>query len=97
MRQLMPDTAEILMPPARRSFEDNVRVENLSIAGASQTLDAIRWTNVTFIGTRLRYEKGPLDLENVHFIDCTFEFPSDDRGARLANAIALGQTSFVSE
>jgi hypothetical protein len=93
----MPATAEILLPPARRSFEDNVRVDNLTIAGAAQTLDAIHWSNVTFVGTRLRYEKGPLDLHNVHFAGCTFGFPADARGARLADAIALGQTSFTSD
>lgn len=94
---LMPDTEEILVPPARRSFDDNVRVENVTMEGASQTLDAIHWSNVTFVGTRLRYEKGPLDLENVRFVGCTFGFPKDVRGSRLANAIALGQTSFTAE
>ncbi len=94
---IMPDTSEILLPPASRSFADNIRVENLTIEGAAQTLDGIRWRNVTFIGTRLRYEGGPLDLQNVHFVRCRFGFTADDRGARLANAIALGQTSFIIE
>jgi hypothetical protein len=91
----MPDTAEILLPPATRAFADNVSVENLTIAGAAQTLDGIHWHNVTFIGTRLRYESGELDLRNVHFVNCRFGFPSNDDGARLANAIALGQTSIT--
>ena len=90
---LLPDTAEILLPPETRRLSDNVRVENLTIAGASQTLDGIHWRNVTFIGTRLRYEAGPLDLQNVRFVHCTFGFPPDARGAALANTIALGQTS----
>ena len=93
----MAESAEVLAPPATRSIRDNVLVEDLTIAGASQTLDGIRWHNVTFVGTRLLYAKGPLDLENVHFVNCTFAFPPDDRGARLADAIALGQTSFSSE
>jgi hypothetical protein len=93
----MPASAEILTLPARRSADDTVRVENLTLAGASQTLDAIHWSNVTFIGTRLRYDKGPLDLENVRFVGCTFELPTDVRGSRLATAIALGQTSFTAE
>jgi hypothetical protein len=91
---VMPDTAEILLPPFTRAFTDNIRVENLTFQGAAQTLDGIRWRNVTFIGTRLRYEGGELDLQNVQFVRCRFGFPSDDRGARLANAIALGHTSF---
>jgi hypothetical protein len=93
----MPSAAEILLPPASRSLADNVIVEDLTIAGASQTLDGIRWRNVIFVGTRLRYEKGPIDLENVRFVGCTFGLATDVRGARLATAIALGQNSFSSE
>jgi hypothetical protein len=90
---LMPDTSEVLMPPTTRSFADGIRVEDITIEGASQTLDGIHWRNVTFIGTRLRYESGDLDLQNARFVRCRFGFPSDDRGARLAAAIALGESS----
>jgi len=92
---LLPDTSEVLLPPQSRSFNDGVRVENISISGAAQTLDGIHWRNVTFIGTRLRYEDGDLDLENVRFVRCRFGIPSDDRGARLASALALGQSSIA--
>jgi hypothetical protein len=92
---LMPDTSEILLPPETRKFADNVHVDNLTIAGASQTLDGIHWRNVTFIGTRLRYEDGQLDLQNVRFVHCTFGFPSDQRGAQIANAIIAGKTSLT--
>jgi hypothetical protein len=94
---LMPETLEILLPPSTRLFVDNVRVQNLTIEGASQTLDGIHWKNVTFVGTRLRYESGELDLQNVHFVRCTFGLPTDQRGARLANAIALGRSSITIE
>ena len=94
---LMPETLEILLPPSTRLFVDNVRVQNLTLEGAAQTLDGIHWKNVTFVGTRLRYESGELDLQNVHFLRCTFGVPSDQRGARLANAIALGQSSITIE
>jgi hypothetical protein len=94
----MADTAEILLPPSSRKFIDNIRVENLAIQGAAQTLDGIHWRNVTFLNTRLRYEGGELDLQNVHFVRCRFGFTTDagdDRSARLANAIALGQYSIT--
>jgi hypothetical protein len=90
---LMPDTSEMILPPFTRAFADKVRVENLTMEGASQTLDGIHWKDVTFIGTRLRYEGGELDLQNVHFVRCTFGFTTDERGARIATAIALGQSS----
>jgi hypothetical protein len=94
---LMPETSEILLPPSARHLADDVRVEGLTIQGASQTLDGIRWKNVTFIGTRLRYEGGEVALQNVSFIRCTFGFSTDERGARLASAVALGQRNFVVE
>ena len=92
---LMPDASEILLPPSTRVMADGVRVDGLTIAGAAQTLDGIRWKNVTFIGSRLRYEGGEVSLQNVRFTNCTFGFSADERGARLADAIALGQRSFV--
>lgn len=92
---LMPDTSEILLPPSTRVMADGVRVNGLTIAGAAQTLDGIRWKDVTFVGTRLRYEGGEVSLQNVRFTNCTFGFSTNDRGARLADAIALGQRSFV--
>jgi hypothetical protein len=92
---LMPDTAEVLLPPSSRAFTDNVRVENLMIEGAAQTLDGIRWRNVTFVGTRVRYENGELDLQGVQFVRCRFGFTTNDRGARLATAIAQGNTTIA--
>lgn len=93
----MPSGAEILEPPMSRIFADNVHVENLTIAGAAQTLDGIHWKNITFIGAHLRYEGGEVDLHDVRFIHCMFGFTSDDRGGRLAAAIARGQTTVVIE
>jgi hypothetical protein len=90
---LMPETSEVLLPPATRNLNDNVRVEGLTIEGASQTLDGVRWKNVTFVGMRLRYEGGEISLQNVKFVRCRFGFVTDERGARLANAIALGESS----
>jgi hypothetical protein len=92
---LMPETSEVLLPPSTRVMADGVRVDGLTIAGAAQTLDGIRWKDVTFVGTRLRYEGGEVSLQNVRFTNCTFGFSTNDRGARLADAIALGQRSFV--
>lgn len=94
---MMPTSAEILEPPYSRLLADNVRVEHLKFQGATQTLDGIHWRDVTFIGTRLRYQGGGADLQNVHFVRCTFGFANGERSARLANAIALGQSSFVVE
>jgi hypothetical protein len=94
---LMPETAEIILPPATRLFVDDVHVEGLTFEGASQTLDGIHWKNVMFINTRLRYEGGEVSLSNVRFVRCTFGISTDEPGARMASAIARGQTSLVIE
>jgi hypothetical protein len=94
---LMPRSAEILEPPSSRLFVDNVRVENLTLTGATQTIDGIHWRNVMFIGTRLRYQGGEVALQNVHCVRCAFGFADGARSSRLATAIALGQTSVVIE
>ncbi len=86
---LLPELSEILALPSSRAFADKIRVENLTIAGAAQTLDGIRWRNVTFVGTHLRYQGGELSLQNVRFVRCRFGLPDDERGNRIANAIAL--------
>ncbi|HEY7826367.1 MAG TPA: hypothetical protein VIC00_06050 [Candidatus Acidoferrales bacterium] len=95
--RMMPDASEILLPPSTRAFEDNVHVDHLRLEGAAQTLDGIHWSNVVFADTRVRYEGHGLDLQKVKFVRCTFGFPVDARGARLANAVALGQTSIAME
>jgi hypothetical protein len=95
---LMPGTAEMLLPPSSRAFADGILVENLTLQGAAQTLDGIRWRDVTFVATRVRYEGRELDLQNVHFVRCRFGFTTGDpsaRSVRLANAIALGQSSIT--
>jgi hypothetical protein len=51
---LTAQSEEILLPPASRLLVDNVRVKDLTIEGAAQTLDGIHWKNVTFVGTRVR-------------------------------------------
>ncbi len=90
---LMPATSEILEPPSSRAFKDGVLVDNLVLEGASQTLDGIHWRHVTFVGTRLRYEGGELDLQDVRFVRCRFGFVTTEDGARLATAIVQGQSS----
>jgi len=94
---VMPESAEALIFPQTRLLSDNVRVEDLTMAGAAETLDGVHWRNVTFIGTRLRYEGGALDLQNVRFVRCTFGLATTTLGAQLADAIALGRTTFSAQ
>jgi hypothetical protein len=93
----LPEEAEILIPPHSRLFVDNVRVSDLTLEGASQTLDGIHWQNVTFVSSRIRYEGGEMELQNVRFVNCTFGIELSDKGVRLADAVALEPVSLVIE
>jgi hypothetical protein len=92
---VMADAVEIFVPPTARSLADNVNVDGMTIAGATQTIDGIHWHKVEFVDTRLRYADGDVDLQDVRFVRCTFTLPDDERGAQLADAIALGKASFT--
>jgi hypothetical protein len=92
-----PEEAEILIPPHSRLFVDNVRASDVTLEGASQTLDGIHWHNVTFVNSRIRYEGGEVELRNVRFVNCTFGIELSGKGVRLADAMALGPVSLVIE
>jgi hypothetical protein len=80
----------VTSPPGRKAnLSDNYRFRGTAISGGMQTLDGIHWINVAFIGTKIRYAGGQLDLDHVTFIGCTFEAPSNDRGAKFAEYAAL--------
>jgi hypothetical protein len=51
-----------------------------TFTGAAQTLDGIRWKNVTFARTRLHPDGGEVALQNVRFANCALGFSADERG-----------------
>lgn len=83
----------VLGPVLRGRMSENVIFDNDKIVGASQMLDGIHWRNTIFVGTHIRYNGGEVELTNVRFINCTFEFPNNERGRRLVNYAALLPTS----
>lgn len=87
----MPGASEVFLPPASREMADDVKVSGLTIAGAAQTLDGIVWKDVTFVGTRVRYERGPVSLRNVRFEKCNFGFSVTPGGEKIVDAILRGE------
>jgi hypothetical protein len=87
----MPGASEVFLPPASREMADDVKVTGLTIAGAAQTLDGIIWNDVTFVGTRVRYERGPVSMKNVRFENCNFGFSVTDGGEKIVDAILRGE------
>jgi hypothetical protein len=64
-------------------YEDvltGVFIDDSSIYGGYQELDSIRWNNVTFVGTKIIYNGGPVSLKGVRFYNCTFEIRTGREG-----------------
>ena len=85
--------SEMIVPPLVRKFSINdVRIRNLVIAtptGASQTLDGIHWKDVIFVGAHIKYEGGDLDLQNVRFVNCTFDVIPSPKAQQFIDYAAL--------
>jgi hypothetical protein len=59
-----------------RELARNIVFMNDRIDGGTLVLDGIHWHDVYFVGTHIRYEGGELELNNVRFVNCTFEVSS---------------------
>jgi hypothetical protein len=56
--------------------------------GTKVILDGLSFRNVVFRNSSIRYDGGPLILDNVLFVDCTFTFEKVPGATRFAKAIA---------
>jgi len=84
-----PRRQDILTPPSHSLEDNNISVNGMILVGASQTLDGIDWENVAFINMKIIYRGGSVKLSGVRFINCTFDLPNNQDGARIANYAAL--------
>lgn len=73
----------------------NISVTDSKLSGCTQVLDGIHWTNVVFVNAHVKYLGEEVSLRNVRFVNCTFEFTRNANGRRLAEHVALQQTSFT--
>jgi hypothetical protein len=59
-------------------------------------IDGLDMKNVIFQGVKIIYHGGPLRMNNVFFVNCTFELPQDQRGQNLAFALLQSPTTTFS-
>lgn len=96
----------ILVPANQAAAMDFIGVDqnsNLSVGpallvnnGGSLTLDNMHLKNVVLMNIHIIYKgAAPIILENVYFLNCTFDIPSDSRGIRLADNILSSATPAV--
>jgi hypothetical protein len=81
------------VPPDRAAIYEQIGSEHtvplsparLIVTGPGTAhLDRHRIRNVVFRGIRIVYDGGPLILDNVYFIDCTFDAPPSQQGRAFA-------------
>jgi hypothetical protein len=60
-----------------------------------QKLDGFFWKDTVFENVRVEYDGGPVALQNVRFINCTFRMKYTPGADKLANLI-LEQNSISS-
>ena len=70
-------------------------VSGLILIGPQQLLDGIKWKNVTFVNTHIIYAGGPLALDHVSFVNCTFDVPHDRKGEQVVNYATLATSSLM--
>lgn len=85
----IPPGTDLLQVPGTRFSENRMSIQALTLFNVTQTLDGIEWKNVVFFNAHIKYGGGDLILENVRFVNCTFDVPVDMRGAEFADYVAL--------
>jgi hypothetical protein len=65
-----------------------------SFNGGVQKLDGLHWKNSIFQNMRIEYDGGPVELENVRFINCTFVMKYSPRAETFADMV-LTQTEIT--
>jgi hypothetical protein len=86
-------SGDILIPPSRSVDDNHILVQGMILMNASQTLDGITWKNVVFVNVHIKYLNGAIALENVRFVNCTFDLPDSQDGARIAEYATLQNNS----
>jgi hypothetical protein len=57
------------------------------VDGGAVLIDGYQFKNVIFRNARITYHGGPLVMENVYFLNCTFDIPQQNNGQQLATAL----------
>ena len=75
-------------------FQGPVRLENLTVIaphGGYVLLDGSHFDGVVFVGVRVQYRGGPIDLSYVRFVNCTFDSVPEGNGPRFIDYVTLAE------
>ncbi len=68
----------------------------LVVSGGGVTLDKMHLRNVIFLNVHIIYSGGPVQLENVSFLNCTFQVAPVTNGRQFAQAVLAGPSTVFS-
>lgn len=68
-------------------------IANITVIGCPQSLDGFTWQNVVFVNSRISYRGGPVILDKVTFVNCSFQIEQNEEGTRLLQYAALDQNN----
>jgi hypothetical protein len=78
---------------AEKPANPSRRIESLTIENCPQALDGFSWRNIVFVNSQISYKGGPVILDNVTFVNCTFETGRNDEGIKLLQYAALDENT----
>ncbi len=64
-----------------------VGFQYIFVTGGAVEIGGMEMKSVIFQDSHIKYGGGPLTMNNVYFVNCTFEMPSGTNQQRLAAAI----------
>lgn len=71
------------------------RVLNSIFQGVEQKLDGGTWEEVLFRNCLIKYDGGPVSLENVHFENCEFQIALTPKGEKLGEVLLASNAPTV--
>lgn len=86
---VVPIDQSAIMEPIGAGLNKHLKMGNqyVIVAGSQVKIDGLQMKNVIFQGVKIIYEGGPLLINNVYFVNCTFEIPKERRGQDLVFAL----------
>ena len=91
LRQVPPGKS--MINPGDPPFFTGLKTDDpnhpIFLMNGTQKLDGMTWINVVFSHMVIQYTGGYVALQNVKFVDCTFELTDSAQGDTFANFVAL--------